>query len=100
MKWILYGIMLFCLLMFVIDVAKGPNGSSHSTPNATWVHDGSSNPVAVETREQKISGMTPAERGCLVIWLQTIDEKISNLTVQQTRQIALCESLGLYHGSH
>jgi hypothetical protein len=100
MKWILYGIMLFCLVMFVIDVAEGPNGSSHSTPSATWVHDGNGNPVAVETREQKISGMGSAERGCLVIWLKTSDEKISSLTVQQTRQIHLCESLGLYHDVH
>jgi hypothetical protein len=100
MKWIVISIMLFCLLMFVIDLAERPNGLSQSTPNATWVHDGSGNPVAVETREQKISGMTPAERGCLYISLQTSDEKISNLTVQQTRQIQLCESLGLYHSVH
>jgi hypothetical protein len=40
--------------------------------------------------------MSSKERGCLVLWLKTSDEKISNLTIQQTQQIQFCQSLGLY----
>jgi hypothetical protein len=49
-----------------------------------------------DTASTAIDSMTPLERNCYGMWLKYGDTAISNLTVQQSRGIQSCESLGLF----
>lgn len=47
-------------------------------------------------RAAEAAAMKQVQENCAKIWAQTIDRKISDLTVRESEQVQLCRSLGAY----